>query len=60
MCEPTVGYSWQDTHLVVTVNSGVGVGLAWKRALLVIIGFTAGFIVMCCQYLRQQVTGREN
>ncbi|KAG5654141.1 hypothetical protein H0H81_006852 [Sphagnurus paluster] len=41
-----VGYSWIDTHFAVLVNAGVGVELGWKRALLVIIGFTAGFIVM--------------
>ncbi|TFK67683.1 hypothetical protein BDN72DRAFT_87052 [Pluteus cervinus] len=41
-----IGYSWIDTHFPVLVNSGVGVALGWKRALLVIIGFTAGFIVM--------------
>ncbi|KAF5376953.1 hypothetical protein D9615_007250 [Tricholomella constricta] len=41
-----VGYSWIDTHFPVLVSSGVGVTLGWKRALLVIIGFTAGFIVM--------------
>lgn len=29
-----VGYSWLDTHLAVTVNSGVGAGLAWKVRLL--------------------------
>lgn len=45
----TVGYSWIDAgpRMVLTANSGVGVNLAWKRALLVIIGFTAAFIVMC-------------
>ncbi|KAG6910622.1 hypothetical protein DXG01_009131 [Tephrocybe rancida] len=41
-----VGYSWIDTHLPVLSNAGVGVAVGWKRALLVIIGFTAGFIVM--------------
>ncbi|KAG6817295.1 hypothetical protein H0H87_010637 [Tephrocybe sp. NHM501043] len=41
-----VGYSWIDTHLTVFSNAGVGVEVGWKRALLVIIGFTAGFIVM--------------
>lgn len=42
------GYSWIDTHLTsqMVSNSGVGVELGWKRALLVLIGFTAGFIVM--------------
>ncbi|KAG6828854.1 hypothetical protein H0H92_006561 [Tricholoma furcatifolium] len=41
-----VGFSWVDTHIAVLVNVGVGVQIGWKRALLVIIGFTAGFIVM--------------
>ncbi|KAG6854200.1 hypothetical protein C0991_009513 [Blastosporella zonata] len=41
-----VGYSWIDTHLTVFSNAGVGIEVGWKRALLVIIGFTAGFIVM--------------
>ncbi|KAF9031494.1 hypothetical protein BDZ89DRAFT_1063889 [Hymenopellis radicata] len=41
-----VGYSWVDKHQAVSVNPGAGIHLAWKRALLIIIGFTAGFIVM--------------
>lgn len=42
-----VGFSWVDTHILTQpANAGVGVELGWKRALLVIIGFTAGFIVM--------------
>ncbi|KAF8060806.1 hypothetical protein FPV67DRAFT_1673642 [Lyophyllum atratum] len=41
-----VGYSWINRHYPVLVNAGIGVTIAWKRALLVIIGFTAGFIVM--------------
>ncbi|KAJ7745343.1 hypothetical protein B0H16DRAFT_977704 [Mycena metata] len=41
-----VGYSDLDTHLQVVSNTGVGVAVGWKRALLVIIGFTAGAIVM--------------
>ncbi|KAF9527115.1 hypothetical protein CPB83DRAFT_856773 [Crepidotus variabilis] len=40
------GYSWVNTHLNAIGNPGYGVTLGWKRALLVIIGFTAGFIVM--------------
>lgn len=40
-----VGYSWVDYHLVVLSNSGKGIDIAWKRGLLVIIGFTAAFIV---------------
>ncbi|KAG5725819.1 hypothetical protein E4T56_gene2441 [Termitomyces sp. T112] len=41
-----VGYSWIDKHVPVLTSAGVGVAIGWKRALLVIIGFTAGFIVM--------------
>ncbi|KAI5832414.1 hypothetical protein K523DRAFT_344860 [Schizophyllum commune Tattone D] len=42
-----VGFSWVDTHILAQpANAGIGVELGWKRALLVIIGFTAGFIVM--------------
>ncbi|KAJ7083884.1 hypothetical protein C8R44DRAFT_862351 [Mycena epipterygia] len=41
-----VGYSWLDTHFAVLSNPGVGISVGWKRALLVIIGFTAGAIVM--------------
>jgi len=45
-----VGYSWVDANLALLGNPGVGVKLAWKRALLVIIGFTAAFIVMFFPY----------
>ncbi|KIY48354.1 hypothetical protein FISHEDRAFT_43559 [Fistulina hepatica ATCC 64428] len=41
-----VGYSWIDDHLIQAANVGVGVTVGWKRTLLVMIGFTAGFIVM--------------
>ncbi|KAF7340394.1 hypothetical protein MVEN_01958900 [Mycena venus] len=42
-----VGYSWLDTHFSPLVsNSGVGITLGWKRAVLVMVGFTAGGIVM--------------
>ncbi|KAG7439538.1 uncharacterized protein BT62DRAFT_913251 [Guyanagaster necrorhizus] len=41
-----VGYSWVDAHQVMLANTGKGIDIAWKRALLIIIGFTAGFIVM--------------
>ncbi|KAL1742634.1 hypothetical protein HDZ31DRAFT_42783 [Schizophyllum fasciatum] len=42
-----VGFSWVDTHILAQpANAGIGVDLGWKRALLVIIGFTAGFIIM--------------
>ncbi|WWC58457.1 uncharacterized protein I303_100999 [Kwoniella dejecticola CBS 10117] len=41
-----VGYSWVDEHTYQTANQGSGAGLAGRRALLVIIGFTAAFIIM--------------
>ncbi len=41
-----VGYSWIDTHYPVTANSGIGIGLAWKRALLVVIGIFVALIIM--------------
>ncbi|KAJ7159965.1 hypothetical protein C8R43DRAFT_993969 [Mycena crocata] len=41
-----VGYSWLDTHFALISNAGVGITVGWKRAVLVIIGFTAGGIVM--------------
>ncbi|KAK7008046.1 hypothetical protein R3P38DRAFT_3211693 [Favolaschia claudopus] len=42
-----VGYSWLDEHFSPLVsNSGIGVELGWKRAVLVMIGFTAGGIMM--------------
>jgi len=41
-----VGYSWVDGHTYQTANQGEGAGLAGRRALLVIIGFTAAFIIM--------------
>lgn len=40
-----IGYSWIDANLPVTVNSGIGYHLAWKRALLVMIGIGAAFII---------------
>lgn len=40
-----IGYGWIDGNLEVLVNSGVGYHVAWKRALLVIIGLTATFII---------------
>lgn len=33
-----VGYSWSNAHLPTLGNPGIGYALAWKRALLVIIG----------------------
>ncbi|KIM39015.1 hypothetical protein M413DRAFT_447379 [Hebeloma cylindrosporum] len=41
-----VGYSWVNANQAILGNPGVGVTLGWKRALLVIIGFTAAFLVM--------------
>ncbi|GAA5952078.1 hypothetical protein JCM10213_005355 [Rhodosporidiobolus nylandii] len=41
-----VGYSWQDTHLANVGNPGVGYTLAWKRALLVIIGTGVAAVAM--------------
>ncbi|SPO31677.1 uncharacterized protein UTRI_06624_B [Ustilago trichophora] len=41
-----VGYSWIDTHLQVLANSGIGIEVAWKRTLLVIIGMAVALIVM--------------
>ncbi|KAF7437434.1 hypothetical protein PC9H_004273 [Pleurotus ostreatus] len=41
-----VGYSWIDSHLEMLTSSGVGVEVGWRRALLVIIGFVAAFVVM--------------
>ncbi|KAF8168489.1 hypothetical protein B0H34DRAFT_816566 [Crassisporium funariophilum] len=40
------GYSWVNANQVIFANPGIGVALGWKRALLVLIGFTAAFIVM--------------
>ncbi|WVR05967.1 hypothetical protein IAU60_002995 [Kwoniella sp. DSM 27419] len=42
----TVGYSWVDEHVYQTANQGSGAALAGRRALLVIIGFTAAFLIM--------------
>ncbi|PWN30364.1 hypothetical protein BDZ90DRAFT_11781 [Jaminaea rosea] len=42
-----IGYSWIDAgHLVISVSSGIGIEVAWRRMLLVLIGIAAGFIVM--------------
>ncbi|GJN93345.1 hypothetical protein Rhopal_006398-T1 [Rhodotorula paludigena] len=41
-----VGYSWQDTHLPTVGNPGVGYNVAWRRALLVIIGAGVAFVFM--------------
>lgn len=41
-----VGYSWIDTHLQVLANSGIGIEVAWKRTLLVVIGMAVALIVM--------------
>ncbi|CAO1615626.1 unnamed protein product [Sympodiomycopsis kandeliae] len=42
-----VGYSWQDTgRLTVSVNSGIGINMAWRRMLLVMVGIGVGVVVM--------------
>lgn len=41
-----MGYSWIDAgHLVITADSGIGIGVAWRRMLLVLIGIAASVIV---------------
>ncbi len=40
------GYSWIDTHLQVLANSGIGIEVAWKRTLLVVIGMFVALVVM--------------
>jgi hypothetical protein len=48
MCVTTVlavGYSWIDTHIYQLANSGKGVDIAWRRALLVLVGMAASIIV---------------
>ncbi|KAK4057506.1 hypothetical protein OIO90_001575 [Microbotryomycetes sp. JL221] len=41
-----VGYSWVNAHLFTIGNTGLGINLAWKRALLVMIGVGAATIAM--------------
>ncbi|KIW35967.1 uncharacterized protein PV06_11729 [Exophiala oligosperma] len=41
-----VAYSWVDTHIPSYGNPGVGYSVFWRRALLVMIGFTASAIVI--------------
>lgn len=41
-----VGYSWVDTHLQVTASSGIGIDVAWRRTVLVMVGLTVAFLVM--------------
>ncbi|KAM0786792.1 hypothetical protein ACM66B_002226 [Microbotryomycetes sp. NB124-2] len=41
-----VGYSWSNAHLFTIGNTGLGIHLAWKRALLVIIGIAAALVAM--------------
>ncbi|KAK4688328.1 hypothetical protein P7C73_g1783, partial [Tremellales sp. Uapishka_1] len=41
-----IGYSWVDEHVFQLANQGAGAALAGRRGLLVIIGFTAGFLIM--------------
>ncbi|KZT59231.1 hypothetical protein CALCODRAFT_450301 [Calocera cornea HHB12733] len=45
-----VGYSWVDSHVATISNAGVGVFIAWRRALLVLIGFGCAFVVMVLPY----------
>ncbi|BGP57915.1 hypothetical protein JCM8202v2_005569 [Rhodotorula sphaerocarpa] len=40
------GYSWIDTHLSRVGNPGVGYRVAWRRALLVVIGAGVGLVFM--------------
>lgn len=42
----TIGYSWIDSHLAVTVSSGIGIEVAWRRMLLVLVGIAVGVIIM--------------
>ncbi|THH07358.1 hypothetical protein EW145_g3442 [Phellinidium pouzarii] len=41
-----IGYSWIDAHLVVVGNPGIGWSVAWKRFVLVMIGFAAASFMM--------------
>ncbi|GAA5916520.1 hypothetical protein JCM6882_003571 [Rhodosporidiobolus microsporus] len=41
-----VGYSWQDSNLPSVGNPGIGYELAWKRALLVVIGTGIAAVAM--------------
>ncbi|KAK4052703.1 hypothetical protein OIV83_001990 [Microbotryomycetes sp. JL201] len=41
-----VGYSWTNAHLFTIGNTGLGIHLAWRRALLVIIGVGAALVAM--------------
>ncbi|GAA6023484.1 hypothetical protein JCM10207_006212 [Rhodosporidiobolus poonsookiae] len=41
-----VGYSWQNSYTASYGNPGIGYNLAWKRALLVIIGTAAAAVFM--------------
>ncbi|KPV71578.1 uncharacterized protein RHOBADRAFT_31005 [Rhodotorula graminis WP1] len=52
-----VGYSWQDTHLPALGNPGVGYSVAWRRALLVLIGagIAAVFLLIPPQSSRRLV-----
>ncbi|KAG8773968.1 hypothetical protein FRC12_002211 [Ceratobasidium sp. 428] len=40
------GYSWIDTHLPSQGNPGYGYEIFWRRVVLVLVGFGAGFIMM--------------
>ncbi|KAA1472661.1 hypothetical protein DENSPDRAFT_872334 [Dentipellis sp. KUC8613] len=41
-----LGYSWIDGHLPVISNPGTGWHVAWRRAVLVLIGCGAAFVLM--------------
>ncbi|KAH8119852.1 hypothetical protein DFH11DRAFT_1754336 [Phellopilus nigrolimitatus] len=41
-----VGYSWIDGHLATVGNPGIGWSIAWKRFVLVMIGYVASFFFM--------------
>ncbi|KAI5476687.1 hypothetical protein MNV49_007401 [Pseudohyphozyma bogoriensis] len=41
-----VGYSWSNGHQVTLGSIGIGISIAWRRALLVIIGTAAAAILM--------------
>ncbi|ESK92525.1 hypothetical protein Moror_4433 [Moniliophthora roreri MCA 2997] len=39
-----VGYSYQDAHIILPGNPGVGWNVAWRRFVLVTVGVTAAFL----------------
>ncbi|PPQ86229.1 hypothetical protein CVT24_001163, partial [Panaeolus cyanescens] len=46
-----VGYSWMNANMPTLGNPGVGIELGWRRALLVMAGFTASVSVVLDFYL---------